>query len=79
MSDTSKRHSINDKASNLSSTNNPTGNISDSNENSIGVLQGVSLPLGTHNQSSKTVSFEDDVEELDNLVMWGKLIISFLA
>eukprot|EP00112_Aurelia_sp_Birch-Aquarium-sp1_P014523 Seg3142.1 transcript_id=Seg3142.1/GoldUCD/mRNA.D3Y31 product="Protein FAM149A" protein_id=Seg3142.1/GoldUCD/D3Y31 len=71
MSDTSKRPSINDRTSNLSSTNNPTGNISDSNENSIGVLQGVSLPLGTHNQSSKTVSFEDDVEELDNLVMWG--------
>ena len=70
MSDSSKRPQIHEKASNLSAASSAVTNISDHNEHSIGVLHGISLPLG--NQTSKTVSFDDDVEELNEFTMWGK-------
>ena len=72
MSDTSKRPQVHEKMSNLSAVSSGAPSVSDNNEQTIGVLHGVSLPLGTQNQSSKTVSFDEDVEELNEFTIWGK-------
>ena len=72
MSDSSKRPQYHEKASSVSSVSSRLANVSDQNEHAIGVLHGVSLPIGAHNQSSKTVSFEDDVDGLGDLAMWGE-------
>ena len=63
------------------SSNQLRGNnlASNSSNASLGVLQGVSLAIGgseaTHGHgTNKTVSFDDDVEEFDNLVLWGKYL-----
>ncbi len=71
MSET-KRPAVHGNVSNLSTMTNSTAPLLDHNDTSIGVLHGISLPVGTHSHSSKTVSFDEDVEELENLVMWGE-------
>ena len=65
---------VHGNTSSLSTATNATSGMPDQGDTAIGVLQGVSVPLGTHSQASKTVSFDDDVEELDNLVMWGECL-----
>ena len=72
VSDSSRRPQVHEKVSNLSTTSSGVPGASDHNEHTIGVLHGVSLPLGTQNHASKTVSFDDDVEELNEFTMWGK-------
>ncbi|XP_065053169.1 protein FAM149B1-like isoform X2 [Rhopilema esculentum] len=70
-SETAKRLQTQEKTSNLSTGNHFPTSASEPNENSIGMIQGVSLALGTHHQSTKTVSFEEDVEEFNNFATWG--------
>ena len=72
MSDSSKRPVVHEKMSNLSAASTGAPSVSDHNEHAIGVLHGVSLPLGTQTHSSKTVSFDEDVEELNEFTLWGK-------
>ena len=73
VSDSSKRPQVHEKVSNLSAAGSGISAISDHSENTIGVLHGVSLPLGTQqNQTSKTVSFDDDTEEFNEFTIWGK-------
>jgi len=72
VSDSSKRPQVHEKVSNLSAAGSGISAISDHSENTIGVLHGVSLPLGTQqNQTSKTVSFDDDAEEFNEFTIWG--------
>ncbi len=73
----SKRPQVYGNVSNLSTLTNSSTGMTDTTESSIGVLHGVSVPLGTHSHASKTVSFDDDVEDLENLVMWGELRFRF--